>query len=63
MCIYLDKKNTVITLTEIMKYLIINNNKIETRPMITAQWIVLSNVSPTISNSMIETVFKGNNII
>lgn len=63
MCIYLDKKNTVITLTETMKYLIINNNKIETRPMITAQWIVLSNVSPTISNSMIETVFKGNNII
>lgn len=57
MCIYLDKKNMVTTLTEISKYLIINNNKIEIRSMTSAQRIIFSKVSP-ILNSMIESVFK-----
>lgn len=47
----------VTTLTEISKYLIINNNKIEIRSMTSAQRIIFSKVSP-ILNSMIESVFK-----
>ncbi|XP_076392697.1 uncharacterized protein LOC143265297 [Megachile rotundata] len=62
-CIYLDKKETVTTLTKNHKSIEINNTKIEIRPMITpAERIIFSNVSPVIPNKSIEDILKRNNI-
>lgn len=51
---YLSRQNMVIILIETIKYLTISNNKIEIKAIITLiQRIILSNISSTISNSVI----------
>lgn len=57
---YLSRQDTI--LTETIKYLTIDYNKIEIRKIITtAQRIILFNIS-TVSNLMIKSVFKRNNV-
>ena len=62
-CAYLDKKETVLHLTNLHKTITVKNNKLNLRPMLTpAQRIILSNVSPVIPNSEFEKIFKRNNV-
>ena len=62
-CMYLDSKKTVRSLTSKYKTVVVNNTNIEIRPMVLpAQRIILSNIAPIILNSAIENMFKRNNI-
>ena len=54
-CAYLDKKETVLRLTNLHTTITVNNNTLNLRPMLTpAQRIILSNVTPVIPNSEFE---------
>ena len=58
-CAYLDKKETVLHLTNLHKTRTVNNNTLNLRPMLTpAQKIILSNVAPVIPNSEFEKFSK-----
>ena len=58
-CAYLDRKETVLHLTNLHKTITAYNNVLNLRPMLTpAQRIILSDVSPVILNSEFEKIFK-----
>lgn len=62
-CIYLDKKETVQSLTSNYKTIMINNTQVQIRPLVmSSQRIILSNVSPTIPHESIEEILIQNNI-
>ena len=62
-CAYLDKKETVLHLTNLLKTITVDNNTLNLRPTLTpAQRIILSDVSPVIPNSEFEKIFKRNNV-
>lgn len=62
-CIYMDSKKTADYLIEEKKRIIINNNSLEIKPLITRnKRIVLSNVCPVIPNYVIEQKFEELNI-
>ena len=62
-CIYLNSEENATKLIDTHKYVNINNTRIEIRPLIsTSKRIIISNVNPTIPNTLIETKLAEFNI-